>query len=76
MNLIFPPLKKMNRSVRLLNLARPYATRSTILPNFQGVTSATTLGEVYDRAVVKYKYRLAYPILAWIGFLWYNLWIP
>eukprot|EP00842_Homolaphlyctis_polyrhiza_P001640 jgi/Hompol1/2477/HPOL_000096-RA len=46
------------------------------LPNFKGVHSGTTLGELYDRAYTKYQYRIMYPVLAWVGFLWYNLWIP
>ncbi|KAJ3417377.1 hypothetical protein HDV05_004842 [Chytridiales sp. JEL 0842] len=34
---------------------------------------STTLGEIWDAAFVKYRYRLAYPIAIWVGFLWYNL---
>ncbi len=40
------------------------------------VNSQTTLGEIWEVAFVKYKYRAAYPVIAWIGFLWYNLWVP
>ncbi|KAJ3117111.1 hypothetical protein HDU96_007900 [Phlyctochytrium bullatum] len=40
------------------------------------ITENTTLGELWDGVYVKYKYRLAYPVALWIGFLWYNLWGP
>ncbi|KAI9105823.1 hypothetical protein DFS34DRAFT_601060 [Phlyctochytrium arcticum] len=36
----------------------------------------TTLGEIYEKAYVKYQYRLAYPIIAWVAFLYYQLWVP
>ncbi|KAJ3190743.1 hypothetical protein HK101_008421 [Irineochytrium annulatum] len=39
-------------------------------------TSETTLGELWDGLYVKYRYRLAYPIALWVGFLYYNLWNP
>ncbi|KAI8850808.1 hypothetical protein BC829DRAFT_388356, partial [Chytridium lagenaria] len=37
------------------------------VPNVK-LSGDTTLGQ--------YKYRLAYPVGLWIGFLWYNLWNP
>ncbi|KAJ3331479.1 hypothetical protein HDU76_003085 [Blyttiomyces sp. JEL0837] len=40
------------------------------------ISGSTTLGEVWDQVYVKYQYRLAYPVLLWAGFLWYNLWNP
>ncbi|KAH6566095.1 hypothetical protein BASA50_011061 [Batrachochytrium salamandrivorans] len=46
------------------------------LPNLKGMNGQTTLGELWERAYVKYQYRLMYPIAAWVGFLWYNLWVP
>nr|KAJ3421572.1 Squamous cell carcinoma antigen recognized by T-cells 3 [Polyrhizophydium stewartii] len=56
--------------------ARSNWSLSSSLPNLKGVNGETTLGEVWDRVYVKYRYRLMYPLAAWIGFLWYNLWIP
>jgi hypothetical protein len=55
---------------------RQQSTIAKYLPNFTGVNSKTTLGEVWDRAYTNYRYRLAYVVLAWGGFLWYNLWVP
>ncbi|KAJ8324172.1 hypothetical protein QVD99_008508 [Batrachochytrium dendrobatidis] len=49
---------------------------SSALPNLKGINGQTTLGEVWDRAYVKYQYKLMYPVSAWILFLWYNLWNP
>ncbi|KAJ3019787.1 hypothetical protein HKX48_001760 [Thoreauomyces humboldtii] len=40
------------------------------------LSGETTLGEVWDKAYVKYRYRLVYPIVAWVGFLYWQLWIP
>jgi hypothetical protein len=37
------------------------------------LSGSTTLGEVWDAVYAKYKYRLAYPIILWVGFLYYNL---
>ncbi|KAJ3041864.1 hypothetical protein HDV00_008568 [Rhizophlyctis rosea] len=36
----------------------------------------TTLGQVYDGLWTNYRYRAAWPIVAWVVFLWYNLWVP
>ncbi|KAJ3254339.1 hypothetical protein HK103_007221 [Boothiomyces macroporosus] len=47
-----------------------------ILPDLSGVNSSTTLGELSDRLFFKYKYRLAIPVVAWVGFLYYNFWNP
>ncbi|KNC98132.1 uncharacterized protein SPPG_06539 [Spizellomyces punctatus DAOM BR117] len=40
------------------------------------LTGETTLGEIYEKAYVRYRYRLLYPIAAWVGFLYYYLWVP
>ncbi|KAJ3175369.1 hypothetical protein HK101_010682 [Irineochytrium annulatum] len=45
------------------------------VPNVK-FTSQTTLGELWDGLYVKYRYRLAYPIALWVGFLYYHLWNP
>ncbi|KAJ3147101.1 hypothetical protein HDU86_008097 [Geranomyces michiganensis] len=39
-------------------------------------TGETTLGEVWEKCYVKYRYRLVYPIVAWVGFLYYKMWHP
>ncbi|KAJ3151813.1 hypothetical protein HDU89_001862 [Geranomyces variabilis] len=39
-------------------------------------TGETTLGEVWEKCYVKYRYRLIYPIAAWVGFLYYKMWNP
>ena len=62
---------------------RSYTTKSVFcsstitskLPQVK-LCSSTTLGEIWDAAFVKYKYRMAYPALLWAGFLYYNLWVP
>ena len=46
------------------------------LPNYQGLTGQSTLGEVYERFYTKYQYRLIYPIVGWVGFLYWALWTP
>ena len=61
---------RMPKTIRNMSTIRSY------LPDFKGVNGDTTLGEVFSRAYGQYKYRLAYPLVAWIGFLWYNLWVP
>ncbi|RKP01729.1 hypothetical protein CXG81DRAFT_25569 [Caulochytrium protostelioides] len=45
------------------------------LPNVR-FTSQTTLGEIWENGVVKYKYRMAYSIIAWAGLLHYAFWSP
>ncbi|KAJ3100049.1 hypothetical protein HDU97_002533 [Phlyctochytrium planicorne] len=45
------------------------------VPNVK-LSGETTLGQVWDGLYTNYKYRLAYPIGIWVGFLWYNLWNP
>ncbi|KAI9205700.1 uncharacterized protein BJ171DRAFT_501208 [Polychytrium aggregatum] len=39
-------------------------------------TDSTTLGQIWDACYVKYRYRLIYPVIGWIGVLYYFLWIP
>lgn len=46
------------------------------LPNYAGLNKNSTLGEVYERFYTKYQYRLVYPIVGWVGFLYYTLWTP
>ncbi|KAJ3087539.1 hypothetical protein HK102_010835 [Quaeritorhiza haematococci] len=36
----------------------------------------TTLGEVWDAVFAKYKYRMVYPVLAWVGFCYWAMWTP
>jgi hypothetical protein len=67
----FPMFIKPNRLVGLR-----FNSTLKFLPNLQGVNGNTTLGEVYNRVYGKYRYRLVWPILGWIGFLYYNLWFP
>ncbi|KAJ3211537.1 hypothetical protein HDU67_004440 [Dinochytrium kinnereticum] len=45
------------------------------VPNVK-LSGETTLGQLWEGIYVKYKYRLAYPVGLWVGFLWYNLWQP
>ncbi|KAI8919407.1 hypothetical protein DFJ77DRAFT_424460, partial [Powellomyces hirtus] len=40
------------------------------------LTGETTLGEVWEKCYVKYRYRLIYPIGLWVGFLYWKLWVP
>ncbi|KAJ1558900.1 hypothetical protein HK405_012783 [Cladochytrium tenue] len=52
-----------------------WAHLKTFLPPLK-VESTTTLGEIYDQVYGKYRYRLAYPVLLYGGYLWWNLWTP
>ncbi|KAJ3191989.1 hypothetical protein HDU82_003348 [Entophlyctis luteolus] len=47
-----------------------------LLPKTAHLSANSTLGEVWDAVYTKYPYRLAYPVLLWATFLWYNLWVP
>ncbi|KAJ3395238.1 hypothetical protein HDU84_000005 [Entophlyctis sp. JEL0112] len=47
-----------------------------LLPKTSHLSANSTLGEVWDAVYTKYPYRLAYPVLLWATFLWYNLWVP
>ncbi|KAI8822543.1 uncharacterized protein EV422DRAFT_524414 [Fimicolochytrium jonesii] len=40
------------------------------------ISPETTLGELWEKCYVKYRYRLLYPIAAWVGFLYYQFWVP
>lgn len=51
-------------------------TLQLLLPNMSGVSSQTTLGELYSRAYTQYPRRLIYPVLGWAGLLYYTLWTP
>ena len=62
--------KMMNRGSSI----RSASTLSSYLPNMTGVSSSTTLGELSSRLYTNYRYRLVWPIGAWIGFLYLTLW--
>ena len=70
---ISPLLRTFTRSQS--NTIFSTSTITSKLPQVK-LSSSTTLGEVWEGAFVKYKYRAVYPVLLWVGFLWYNLWTP
>ncbi|KAI9005376.1 hypothetical protein BC832DRAFT_557278 [Gaertneriomyces semiglobifer] len=39
-------------------------------------TGETTLGEIFEKGYTRYRYRLVYPIAAWVGFLYVYMWHP
>ncbi len=63
------------QSTQSSNSILSMSTITSKLPQVK-LSSSTTLGELWEGAFVKYKYRAVYPILLWVGFLWYNLWSP
>ena len=60
---------------RIFTQARHQSTIRQFLPQMN-FTSQTTLGQVFDSMYVKYRYRLVYPIIGWVGVLYYFLWNP
>ena len=69
------PLRPVGRRFASSNSIFQWSTVAEKLPQVP-LKSSTTLGELWDAAFVKYKYRAAYPLLGYIGFLYYSLWTP
>ena len=56
------------------SVIRRSASTSSYFPDVKGVSLDTSLGEVWNRVYTKYRYRLVWPIVGWIGFLYLTLW--
>ncbi|KAJ3306238.1 hypothetical protein HDV03_000158 [Kappamyces sp. JEL0829] len=68
------PLVRRQLKTQSMLLSRRSASFTSFLPNLKGVSSETTLGEVYERVYTGYRYKLIWPVVGWIGFLYLTLW--
>ncbi|KAI8805474.1 hypothetical protein BJ742DRAFT_759552 [Cladochytrium replicatum] len=51
-----------------------WANFKTFLPAVNTLTGKNTVGDLVDVLWTKYRYRAAYPVIAWVAFLYWNMW--